>query len=64
MPSVRLNSSSCAGLGARSSWSPSTDRRIPKCFRDLNASCWPSISAWSKRDYKASWQAGTQTQIN
>ena len=53
-PNVRLNSSRCARLGARSSWPPPTGRRIPKFFRDLKASCRPSISAWSKCDYKAS----------
>ena len=63
MPNVRLNSSRCARLYAGSSWPPPTGRRIPKFFRYLNASCRPSISAWSKCDYKASQQAGTQTHI-
>ena len=61
-PNVRLNSSRCARLGARSSWPPPTGRRIPKCFSDLNASCRPSISAWPNCD-NTSWEEGKQTHI-
>jgi hypothetical protein len=52
-PNVRLNSSRRARLGARSSWVPPDGRRIPKYLSDLNASCRPSISAWSKCIYVA-----------